>query len=110
MLVPSSTLIPPGAKPAGSKAPSSLEIADYTWSPDGKTLLIFTNTRRVWRQNTRGDYWILDVASGRLQKIGGSSPESSLMFAKFSPDSSRVAYVRANNIYVEHLSDARTVR
>ncbi len=107
VLVPSSTLIPPGAKPAGSKAPSSLEIADYTWSPDGKTLLIFTNTRRVWRQNTRGDYWILDVESGRLKKIGGSSPESSLMFAKFSPDSSRVAYVRANNIYVEHLSDAR---
>jgi dipeptidyl-peptidase 4 len=109
VLVPASTLIPPGAKPAGAKAPASLDIDDYTWSPDGKTLLIFTNTRRVWRQNTRGDYWLLDVASGRLKKIGGASPESSLMFAKFSPDSSRVAYVRANNIYVEQLSNGRTV-
>ena len=66
--------------------------------------MIFTNTRKVWRQNTRGDYWVLDLDSGRLKKLGGDAPESSLMFAKFSPDGSRVGYVRANNIYVEHLA------
>ena len=64
-------------------------------------LLIFTNTRRVWRLNTRGDYWVLDLASERLHQLGAGAPSSSLMFAKFSPDSSKVAYVRANNIYVE---------
>jgi dipeptidyl-peptidase-4 len=85
--------------PRGRKEP--LEIDDYAWSGDGQKLLIFTNTRRVWRQNTRGDYWILDVASRRLHQVGAGAPESSLMFAKFSPDSSKVAYVRANNIYVE---------
>ncbi len=102
VLVPSSALVP-----AGAKAP--LDIDDYAWSADGKRLLIFTNTERVWRQNTRGDYWVLDVADGRLRQIGGKAPESSLMFAKFSPDGTRVAYVRANNIYVEHLADGRTV-
>jgi len=104
VLVPASKLIPPGAK-----APTSLDIADYAWSADGRRLLIFTNTKRVWRQNTRGDYWVLDVASGGLKQIGQKAPESSLMFAKFSPDSSRVAYVRANNIHVEHLNDGRSV-
>ena len=102
VLVPSSALVP-----AGAKAP--LDIDDYAWSADGKRLLIFTNTQRVWRQNTRGDYWVLDVADGRLRQIGGKAPESSLMFAKFSPDGTRVAYVRANNIYVERLADGRTV-
>jgi dipeptidyl-peptidase-4 len=48
------------------------------------------------------------VASGALKKIGGKAPESSLMFAKFSPDGTRIAYVRANNIYVERLSDGAT--
>jgi dipeptidyl-peptidase-4 len=91
-------LVPPGAeKPLG--------IDNYVWSPDGKRLLIFTNTKKVWRDNTRGDYWILDLASGSLKKLGGSAPESSLMFARFSPDSTRVGYVRANNIYVEKLDD-----
>jgi dipeptidyl-peptidase 4 len=90
--------------PAGAKEP--LAIEDYSWSQDRKKLLIFTNTKRVWRQNTRGDYWIFDESAGRLSKLGGSAPESSLMFATISPDSARVAYVRANNLYVEDLATA----
>ena len=41
-----------------------LDVEDYAWSADGKRLLIFTNTERVWRQNTRGDYWVLDLQDG----------------------------------------------
>src|SRR6516162_4450971 len=76
-------------------ARTSLDIDDYAWSPDGTKLLVFTNTRKVWRQNTRGDYYVLDVATGPTsqgggtrapKKLGGSAPEASLMFAKFSPD------------------------
>ena len=48
-----------------------------TWSKDGAKLLLFTNTKKVWRRNTRGDYWVLDLASGKLHKLGGDAPESS---------------------------------
>jgi dipeptidyl-peptidase-4 len=96
ILVPASRLVPPSASGA-------LDLDDYRWSADGRRLLVFTNTRRVWRQNTRGDYWVLDLASGRLHQLGGDAPESSLLFAKFSPDGTRVAYVRASNLYVESL-------
>ena len=81
-----------------------MKIEDYSWSDDNKQLLIFTNTKKVWRLNTRGDYWLLDLASGRLKKLGGDAPESSLMFAKFSPDGKSVGFVRANNIYVQDLA------
>lgn len=92
--------------PAGDT--QSLAIADYEWSADRTTLLIFTNTRRVWRYNTRGDYWVLNLKTGALMKLGGpDAAESTLMFAKFSPDSRSVAYVRENNIYVEQLADHR---
>jgi dipeptidyl-peptidase 4 len=96
VFVPSARLVPPGATAA-------LAIDDYIWSKDASRLLVFTNTKKVWRQNTRGDYWVLDVLSGRLMKLGGGAPASTLMFAKFSPDGNRVAYVRANNIYVERI-------
>ncbi len=97
VLVSATKLVPaPGAKP--------LRIEDYAWSPDNRLLLIFTNSKKVWRLNTRGDYWVLDLASGKLTKLGGDAPESSLMFAKFSPDSHSVAFVRANNIYVQDLA------
>jgi dipeptidyl-peptidase-4 len=82
-------------------------VADYEWSSDGKRILLFTNTRRVWRYNTRGDYWVLDRASGKMKQLGGDAAEASLMFARFSPDGSRVAYVRANNIYVEDLRSGK---
>ena len=98
----------PRLVPEGRTTP--LEISNYAWSADGRRLLIFTNTRRVWRQNTRGDYWVLDLAGGGLTQLGGAASEATpatLMFAKFSPDGTRVAYVRANNLYVERLSDSR---
>jgi dipeptidyl-peptidase-4 len=90
--------------PSGAKTP--LEIDDYTWSEDMARLLVFTNTKPVWRRNTRGDYWVLDRKSGALRKLGGDASASSLMFAKFSPDGSKVGYVRENNIYVEDLSSS----
>lgn len=94
--------------PAGTANP--IDISNYSWSPDKRTLLIFTNTRKVWRQNTRGDYWTLTRATGTLKKLGGDAPEASLMFAKFSPDGTRVAYVRAQNVYVEDLASGLIVQ
>jgi dipeptidyl-peptidase-4 len=87
--------------PAGEKTP--LLIADYNWSDDNSKLLIFTNTRRVWRYNTRGDYWVLDLRTGKLQQLGKSVERTTMMFAKFSPDGSKVAYESKYNIYVEDL-------
>ncbi|MCD6116122.1 S9 family peptidase [bacterium] len=82
-----------------------LTIANYIWSKDGSKLLIFTNTKRVWRRNTRGDYWVYNLKTKELFKLGGEHAKpSTLMFAKFSPDGARTAYVRENNIYVENLT------
>ena len=98
VLVAAERLIPKG------KA-DPLEVEEYHWSEDGERMLIFTNTRRVWRRNTRGDYWVLELESGDLQQLGGEAPEASLMFAKFSPDGDRVGYVSERNIYVQGLDD-----
>jgi dipeptidyl-peptidase-4 len=94
--------------PNGASAP--LEVEDYFWSPDHKRLLVFTASERVWRENTRGDYWVLDLTSRQLRKLGGDAPTSTLMFAKFSPDSRRVAYVRQNDLYVEDVANGAITR
>lgn len=87
--------------PAGGNKP--LAIDNYIWSDDNGKLLIFTNTRKVWRQNSRGDYWVLNLATGKLRQMGKGLEESSMMFAKFSPDGGRVAYVSKLNIYAENI-------
>jgi len=100
VLVSASKLIPPGAS-------EPLVIENYDWSPDGKVLIVFTNSKRVWRQNTRGDFWICELRSGRLRRLGADFEPSTLMFAKLSPDGAMAAYVVHNNIYAEDLATGR---
>ncbi|WP_082723028.1 S9 family peptidase [Chryseobacterium indologenes] len=89
--------------PSGSSEP--LQVQSFQISPANKNLLLFTNTKKVWRDNTRGDYWIFDKNTKKLTQLGKGLPASSLMFAKFSPDGKKVAYVSKHNIYLEDLSD-----
>ncbi len=100
VLVPAAKLIPAGAS-------EPLSIENYDWSPDGKVLIVFTNSKRVWRQNTRGDFWTYDLASGRLHQLGAGFEPSTLMFAKLSPDGRLAAYVVKNNIYAEDLATGK---
>jgi dipeptidyl-peptidase-4 len=90
--------------PQGSKGP--IKLSYYAFSEDEQKVLLFTNTQKVWRLNTKGDYWVLDRKTGSLSQLGKSLPGSSLMFAKFSPDGKSAAYVSGNNIYVEDLETA----
>ncbi len=88
--------------PKGQTAP--LAVRSFVFSEDGKKVLIYTNTKKVWRYDTRGDYWVADLTAKTLKQIGAARPASSLMFAKFSPDASKVAYVSEHNIFTENLA------
>ena len=94
--------------PQGGERP--LPIEGYQFSPDGSKVLISTNTRRVWRRNTRGDYWVLDRKGGRLRQLGAGFEPTWLQFAKFDPSGTRVAYLYRNDLYVENLSDHKITR
>ncbi len=87
----------------------SLSIRDFSFSSDDKQVLIYTNTKRVWREESRGDYWVLNIADKSLKKLGKGRPASSLMFAKFSPDGKKVAYVSEFNIYLEELATGKII-
>ena len=85
-------------------AAKPLTLDGYSLSNDRTRLLIFTNTKPVWRRHTRGDYWLYNFAAKSLVKLGGPGDASTMQFAKFSPDASSIAYVRANNLYLQNLS------
>lgn len=85
--------------PSGNSEP--IEVAHFSFSLDQEKVLLFTNTKKVWRLHTKGDYWVFDFKTKTLSQIGKSLPPSSLMFAKFSPDGNKIAYVSENNLYSE---------
>ncbi len=81
-----------------------LDVQSFAFSTDKSKIILFANTTKVWRYNTRGDYWLLNLATNKLTQIGKTLPSQSLMFAKLSPDGKYAAYVSGNNIYSEDLA------
>ncbi|HCL82678.1 MAG TPA: S9 family peptidase, partial [Chitinophagaceae bacterium] len=86
---------PQNLTPSGKK--QALGIKNFFFSADYKKILIYTNAKKVWRYETRGDYWVYNISDSSLRQLGKSLPPSSLMFAKFSPDGRKVAYVSRYN-------------
>ena len=97
VIVPQAAFVPEGAA-------HPLRVEDYTWSEDKTKLVIYTNSRRVWRRNTRGDYWLVDVAAGSVRQLGKGLEPSRMMYGKLSPAGDRFAYVYFNNLYVEDVA------
>ena len=97
VVVPMSAFVPEGAD-------RPVRAEEYTWSEDKTKLVVYTNSRRVWRRNTRGDYWLLDVATGTIRQLGKGLEPSRMMYGKLSPAGDKFAYVYYNNIYVEDVA------
>ena len=97
---------------------NNIEIESFSFSQSKNKILLFTKSVKVWRYNTRGDYWVYDFNKNQVQKLGREMSSSSLMFAKFSPDENFVGYVSKEksesgirnsstsvNIYLENLEN-----
>ncbi|HEX9951737.1 MAG TPA: DPP IV N-terminal domain-containing protein, partial [Rubricoccaceae bacterium] len=83
-----------------------LAVEDYAYSADGTKALLFTDSERVWRLNTKGLYYVVDLASGRVTPVADRS-KGLQMFAKFSPDGRQVAFVRDRNLFVTDLASGQ---
>ncbi|MBL9077987.1 MAG: DPP IV N-terminal domain-containing protein [Planctomycetes bacterium] len=89
----------------------ALTIEDYAFAPDGASLLVFSDSERVWRQNTRGEYHVVPLdGKAAPWRLGGDLPKSSLMFAKWSPDGGRVAFVAQRDLWVQDVATKRVTR
>jgi dipeptidyl-peptidase-4 len=82
-----------------------IEIESYEFSPDGSKLLIFTNSVQVWRQNTKGEFYVWDFGRRRLTPV--STQPGLQQFAKFSPNGRLVGFVRDNNLFVTDIRSGR---
>lgn len=83
------------------------KIEKLVWNENKTKALVYTNSKKVWRANTKGDYWFFDLVTGKGKQLGANLEKASLMFAKFSSDNENVAYVSQHNIYLENLGSGK---
>lgn len=91
----------------GSTLPEKLTIQGYTFSDDEKKLLLLTGFQGIYRRSFKGEYFVYDLAAKTLAKLSSNGKQS---YASFSPDGTKVAFVRENNLYYVTLSDMKEVQ
>lgn len=80
---------------------TTVAVDDYQLSADESKLLIFNHAERIYRHSSKDSTFVFDRKTKTLQNI---SEKGKNMFAAFSPDGSKVAFVRSNNIYIRDLN------
>ncbi|MGB3542354.1 DPP IV N-terminal domain-containing protein [Rubrivirga sp.] len=88
-----------GANLSRSDADGLVQIEDYAYSADGTKALLYTDSERVWRLNTKGYYYVYDLEAETVTPVADRA-DGLQMFAKFDADAEHVAFVRDRNLYV----------
>jgi dipeptidyl-peptidase-4 len=79
-----------------------LKIEEYSFSGDEKKLLLQTAVEKIYRRSYKAEYYVYDIPSRSLQRLSTKGKQS---YAAFSPDGSRIAFVRDNNVFMTSLAD-----
>ena len=82
-----------------SKDLNGISFSDYSFSEDEKKVLLPTETESIYRYSTRSNYYVYD----RETKIAEELSEGKQRLAQFSPDASKVAFVKENNIFIKDI-------
>lgn len=85
---------------ANTHGESIKQLDGYTLSPDGKRMLIQTNTHKIYRRSFTANYYIYTIQSRKLEKLSTGGPQQ---IPTWSPDGNQIAFVRDNNIFLVKL-------
>ena len=80
-------------------------VDSYTFSSDEKQLLIANNTNQIFRHSFTADYFLYNIASKELTKILEQVQEPT-----FSPDGTKVAFAKENNLFVYDIASKKTTQ
>jgi dipeptidyl-peptidase-4 len=81
-------------------AEEKIEIDDYQFSNDESMILISTNTEEIYRHSTKSHFFIWNVENKTISKLSDNGKQR---LAEFSPDGTKVAFVRDNNLFIKDL-------
>ena len=76
------------------------KVDNYIMSPDGRRILIQTQTKPIYRRSFTAVYYIYDIRNNKLEPLSDGGPQQTPVF---SPDGNQIAFVRDNNIYLVKL-------
>ena len=83
-----------------------IDINNYKFSKDEKNVLFANDTEKIYRYSSKSIYHIYNLKTKKLIKIS----DDKIMYADFSPNGDKVAYVNSNNLFIKDLSNNKTIQ
>jgi len=82
----------------------AISIDNYSFSPDETKMLISSGTEQIYRHSTRENNYVYDRKAKTLTPVSTGEKQ---MYATFSPDGTRIGFVRGNNIFIKDLASGK---
>ena len=79
-------------------------IDTYTFNATENQILIANNSNKIFRHSFTADYFLFDIASKKLTKLFDFAVQEPL----FSPDGTKIAFAKSNNLYVYDIASKQT--
>ena len=79
----------------------------YAFSSDEQKLMLPTETERIYRRSSKSVFYVYDITSKSSQQVANGEK---VMYATFSPDATKIAYVKNNNLYMASFDDMKEVQ
>jgi len=81
-------------------------FSNYTFSQDESKIILATEVESIFRRSTLGVYYVYDTKTERLIKIA----DEKIQEPTLSPNGTKVAYGRNNNLYIKDLENNQTTQ
>ncbi|MBL3654788.1 S9 family peptidase [Fulvivirga sediminis] len=85
----------------------SIKFKGYTFSKDMDKILLMTERESIYRRSYKAEFYVYEMESKKLVKLSENGKQS---YASFSPDGSKVAFTRDNNLFYVNLDDMSEVQ
>lgn len=85
----------------------SIAWSDYEFDASETQLLLTANEEAVYRHSTKADFFIYDLSRKKIEPV---SQKGKQMYASFSPDGNKVAFVRDNNVFYKDIPSGREIQ
>ena len=82
-------------------------IEGYEMSKDESKILLYTASSQIYRHSFFADYYVYDIQQKKLISIAGNT---AIRLASLSPDGSKVAYLKDNNIFYTDLNNGQEIQ
>ena len=85
---------------------ANIGLYDIAWSNDEKKILVFKDREFIYRRSSKAITYVYDITTKKALLVDADK----VLHATISPDGTKIAFVKNNNLYVRNIATNKTTQ